>query len=392
MLKTYKYRLMPTKNHIRTLNQQLEECRWLYNHLLEYRRDQWQNNRHSVALYEEQNLLPALKVERPALTLVHSQVLQNVNVRLDLAFKAYFRRVKAGEGEVGYPRFKGYGRYDSLTYSQYGNGVELDTTNKAEPTVRLSKVGDVPIVLHRPLKGKAKTAVITKSTTGKFYLCFSVECELNVLPKLDNSVGIDVGLKTFAVLSDGIEIENPRFARHEEKALARVQRKLSKAEKGTPLRHKRRKVVARVHERIGWRRNNFSHQHSRKIVNAYGLIAVEDIQINRMLHNHCLARSISDVAWSMFFQYLTYKAAEAGRVMVKVNPAYTSQTCSACGHRLDITQRLALGDRVFACPDCHLQLDRDLNAARNIVKIGLGLQAIGTQPLDAPRLREGSSH
>jgi len=368
MLKTYKYRLMPTKNHIRTLSQQLEECRWLYNHLLEYRRDQWQNNRHSVALYEEQNLLPALKVERPALTLVHSQVLQNVNVRLDLAFKAYFRRVKAGEGEVGYPRFKGYGRYDSLTYSQYGNGVELDTTNKAEPTVRLSKVGDVPIVLHRPLKGKAKTAVITKSTTGKFYLCFSVECELNVLPKLDNSVGIDVGLKTFAVLSDGIEIENPRFARHEEKALARV------------------------HERIGWRRNNFSPQHSRKIVNSYGLIAVEDIQINRMLHNHCLARSISDVAWSMFFQYLTYKAAEAGRVMVKVNPAYTSQTCSACGHRLDITQRLALGDRVFACPDCHLQLDRDLNAARNIVKIGLGLQAIGTQPLDAPRLREGSSH
>ncbi len=389
MLKTYKYRLMPTKNQIRTLNQQLEECRWLYNHLLEYRRDQWQNNQHSVGLYEGQNLLPALKVERPALASVHSQALQNVNVRLDLAFKAHFRRVRSGEEKVGYPRFKGYGRYDSLTYSQYGNGVCLDTANKVKPTVRLSKVGNVPIILHRPLKGKAKTAIINRSATGKFYICFSVECEPNILPKLPNSVGIDVGLKTFAALSDGVEIENPRFARKEEKALARAQRKFSKAEKGTPLRRKRGKVVARVHERIGWRRNNFSHQHSRKIINSYGLIAVEDIQVNRMLHKHCLARSISDVAWSMFFQYLTYKAEEAGRVMVKVNPAYTSQTCSACGHRLDITQRLSLGDRIFDCPDCHLHIDRDLNAARNIVRIGLGLQAISNQSVAAPAFTRG---
>ncbi len=171
--------------------------------------------------------------------------------------------------------------------------------------------------------------------------------------------------------------------------MARAQRKLSKAEKGTALRHKQRKVVTRVHERIGWRRNNFIHQHSRQIVNGYGLIAVEDIQVNRMLHKHCLARSISDVAWSRFFQYLTYKAAEAGRVMVKVNPAYTSQTCSGCGHRLDITQRLSLGERVFDCPDCLLHIDRDLNAARNIVRIGLGLQAIGSQSLAAPSFTRG---
>ena len=203
----------------------------------------------------------------------------------------------------------------------------------------------------------------------------------------DEQVGIDVGLKTFATCSDGQEIENPRFFRVEEKALAKVQRLLSKQAKGTPEtpeRRKRRRVVARVHERIGWRRNDFSHQHSRRIVNQFGLIAVEDLEVNRMVHNHCLAKSISDAAWRGFRSMIGVKAEWAGRKFIAVNPAYTSQTCSGCGHRIAPDKRLRLSDRVFECACCQLHIDRDLNASLNILR--LGIQSLGNQPLEAARL------
>jgi putative transposase len=182
------------------------------------------------------------------------------------------------------------------------------------------------------------------------------------------------GLHSFATLSTGEQVENPKFFRLEEKALAKAQRKLSKTENGTPQQEKRRKVVARVHERIAWKRQNFAHQLSRKIVNRFGMIALEDIHVNRMLHNHCLAKSLSDAAWSGFFQQLAYKAACAGRQFVAVNPAYTSQDCSGCGHR----QRMPLSERVFNCPCCGMVLGRDHNAALNI--LGLGRQALGLCP------------
>jgi putative transposase len=189
------------------------------------------------------------------------------------------------------------------------------------------------------------------------------------LPDEASQVGIDVGLTTFATLSDGSEIANPRFFRKEEKALAKVQRKHAKLAKGTPQRRKHQKVVARVHERIAWKRQNFTHQQSRQIVDRFGLIAVEDLHVNHMTHHHCLAKSIADASWSAFFAHLSAKAEEAGRQFVKVNPAYTSQTCSRCGHR----QPMPLDVRVFACPCCSVHLDRDLNAAQNI--LGLGLQS-----------------
>jgi putative transposase len=212
-----------------------------------------------------------------------------------------------------------------------------------------------------------------------------VECDPEHLPECPEQVGIDVGLKTFATLSNGEEIENPRFFRQEEKALAKVQRKHSKLARGTPERGKHRKAVARVHERIAWRRENFTHQQSRSIVDRFGVIAVEDLHVNRMTHNHCLAKSIHDASWSEFFNKLAAKAEEAGRKYVAVNPAYTSQTCSTCGHR----KIMPLDVRVFDCPCCHVQLDRDLNAALNIC--GLGLQALGLS-VEAPRFSAGSSH
>jgi putative transposase len=243
-------------------------------------------------------------------------------------------------------------------------GCKLDPEARR---LRLHGVGLVKIILHRPLAGTPKTATITRSSTGKWYVCFSCECaEPSPLPATGRQVGIDVGLKTFAALSTGAAVANPRFFRAEEKALAKAQRRLSKEEKGTPERIRRRKIVARVHERIAWRRGDFAHQHSRRIVDDNDLIAVEDLLVNRMTHTHCLAKSIHDAAWSQFADLLSYKAAWAGRRYVAVNPAYTSQDCSQCGHR----QTLSLSDRTYTCPCCGVVLDRDYNASLNILRLG----------------------
>ena len=364
MRKTFKYRLYPNIQQQRLLTDQLEECRWLYNHLLAERRDAWERRQESVRLYDQQATLPALKGERTALAGVQSQVLQNVAVRVDLAFQAFFRRVRDGAKEPGYPRFRGTGCYDSLTFPQVPVGCKLEAATKR---LRVMNVGQVKVVLHRPLEGAPKTATIRRSSTGKWYVSFTCECaEPSPLPATGQHVGIDVGLKTFATLSTGQEIANPRFFRQEEQALAKAQRRLAREDKGTPERAARRKVVARIYERTTWRRSDFAHQHTRRVVNSYDLIAVEDLSVNRMVHDHCLAKSIHDAAWSQFTDLLSYKAAWAGRRYAAVNPAYTSQDCSQCGHR----QPLSLSDRTYTCPCCGAVLDRDYNASLNILRVG----------------------
>ena len=371
MRKNFQYRIYPTKKQLRVLDMTLEECRWLYNHLLENRKTAYEQEGKSLSCYGQMNTYPILKEQRPSLNMVHSQVLQNVAVRIDLGIQAFFRRVKAGE-KPGYPRFKGSGRYDSFTYPQSGFSITHDHR------VSLSKIGAVKMEFHRPVRGTIKTATLHKSSTGKWSITFSCECDPQRLPECPEQVGLDVGLKTFTTLSNTEAIENPRFFRREEKALARVQRKHSKLAQGTPERRKHRKVVARVHERVKFKRHNFTHQASRQIVDRFGVICVEDLNVNRMLHNHCLAKSISDAAWSVFFAQLSCKAEEAGRQFSKVNPAYTSQTCSGCGHR----QKMPLSDRMYQCPCCLLSLDRDLNASKNILSVGL--HTLGIQPLEAP--------
>jgi putative transposase len=367
--KTYRYRLRPTKAQETVLEQTLDECRWLYNHLLEQRKTAYEDRSETLSLYDQLNTLPTLKIDRPELSRVHSQVLQSVAGRLDLAFQAFFRRVKAGE-KPGYPRFRGQERYNSFCYPQSGFRLRGDV-------LCLSKIGNIKVLLHRLVEGTIKTCCISRNSTGKWFVAFSCEVETAPLPAEDTAVGIDVGLSSFATMSDGSEIDNPRFFRKDEKDLQRAQRLLSKEEKGTPARCSRRKAVARAHERISNRRTNFAHQQSRKLVNKHGTIAVEDLKINNMVYNHCLAKSIQDAAWNQFIQYLAYKAEWAGRKLIRVNPAYTSQTCSnqECGHRHSIP----LSDRVFECPCCRLVLSRDVNAARNILR--LGLQSLEAQEL-----------
>src|SRR6202048_225925 len=371
MRKTFQYRVYPTKPQEKILENQLNECRWLYNHFLEERKITFEKTKKTPSLYDQQKTIPLLKTDRPMLIGVYSQVLQNVAIRIGLAFKAFFRRVKAGE-KPGYPRFRGKFQYDSMTFPQVPSGCSL-----AGDGLKLAKIGIIKVVLHRPLEGKPKTCTIRRSSTGKWYVSFSCEMKCSKPLKVSREqVGIDVGLASFATLSNGEHIDNPRFFRSDEKELAKAQKKFSKEAKGTPERRRRRKPVARIHERIAFRRHNFTHQTARKIINSFGFIAVEDLEVNRMIHNRCLAKSISDAAWSMFFTLLIYKAENAGRSIVRVNPAYTSQDCSQCGHR----QKLTLAKRTYRCPCCQLILNRDHNAALNILKIGLGQHAVGSIP------------
>jgi putative transposase len=378
MRKTYKYRIYPTRAQETILVAQLEECRWLYNQLLEQRKTSYEATKTSPSMYDQQATIPTLKKERPALATVHSQVLQNIAVRIDLAFKAFFRRVIAGE-KPGYPRFRGKFRYDSMTFPQCPSGCSVSGDR-----LTLSKVGAIRIVLHRPIEGTPKTCTVRRTSTGKWFATFSCDVDAPApLTPSDLQVGIDVGLTTFATLSvgpDGEAIENPRFFRADEKELAKAQRKFAKTAKGTAERRKKRKPIARIHERIAFRRDNFANQTARRIVNRFGFIAVEDLEVNRMVHNHCLAKSISDAAWSMFFALLLVKAANAGRTVVRVSPAYTSMTCNACGHR----QKMPLSERIYRCECCQGEWGRDHNASLNI--LALGLQGVGGNSVEATPL------
>lgn len=361
---TYKHRLFPTKGQQAILNKTLAECCWLYNHFLEERKVSWEKDKKSISCFDQCNILKRLKQERLSLKTVHSQVLQNVATRIDLAFEAFFRRVKSGEKKVGYPRFKGVSWYDSITYPQVGFKIIGGHLN-------LSKVGSIKIKLHRPIVGTIKTCTVRRQA-GKWYACLSVEYEPKRLRKNKKAVGIDVGLETFAMLSNGEKIENPRFFKMDQKALAKAQRKLFKQKKGSFGRKKTKKVVGRIHERIANRRNNFCHQESRKIVNGFGIICIEDLSINKIQRGNfrSINRGIGDAAWGQFAQYLSYKVENAGRQLIRVNPAYTSQTCSKCGYR----QAKKLSDRVHHCSSCGFETNRDHNAALNI--LALGLQSI----------------
>ncbi len=375
-VKTFRYRLKPSKSGRTKLDRTLELCRWVFNETLATRKNTWEQEKKTLSLYDTNKLLTIWKRDHTELVSVHSQVLQNVQERVDLAFKAFFRRVKAGE-KPGYPRFRGYGWYDSFTFKQ--SGFELLPAGNG---LLISKIGAVRIVLHRPIQGRVKTLTVQRDAVGNWYACFACEVEPEAMPFSELAVGIDVGLESFATLSNGMKIENPRFFRHAEKELAKVQRLLSKAEKGTPERAKRRKAVQHVHQRIANRRKDFAHKLSRELVHSFGMISFENLRIQNMLQNHCLAKSISDASWNQLIMYTTYKAENAGRVVVLVDPRNTSRMCSCCGTLVE----KSLSVRVHQCPVCGLVMDRDENASNNILR--LGLESLGIA-LEAPAFRRG---
>ena len=363
--KSYKFRLFPTKKQAKLLHSQLDECRWLYNQLLEQRKLAYEELDLSLTKYQQMMFLPELKIDRPNLETVHSQVLQNIVDRLDRGFQAFFRRCKLGE-KPGFPRFRGVDRYDSFCYPQSGFKIVGNS-------LKLAKIGSIRIKIHREIIGIIKTCTVSKNPSGRWDI--SLSCEYKAIPLVGNkmAVGIDVGIERFATLTDGTFINNPRFFKNEEKALIKAQRKLSKSKKGTLERIKKKKIVAKIHQRIKSRRNNFCHQESRKIIDKYHFICLEDLNIQKMLRGSKLAKSITDVSWNQFCQFLSYKAEEAGRKLGLVNPAFTSQTCSQCKH----VQSKTLAEREHTCSQCGYKASRDFNASKNILALGLdGLEEI----------------
>lgn len=385
--RTYKYRLYPTGNQAKELGRALEMCRVLYNSCLADRRNHYERTGKGLSRIDQQKILVADKARLPVLREIHSQVLQGVLFRAERAFQAFFRRVKEKNGKAGYPRFKAEGRYGSITYPQEPGFALRDGK------LALSKIGHIRIKMHRPVKGQIKTCTVVRDS-DHWYACFSVEQEnpARVVPPSSRSIGIDVGIRNFAVLSDGTGVENPKHLVCSEAKLSRLQRSLSRKKKGSSNRQKAKLLVTRLHRKIRNQRSDFQHKLSREIVDTCGTIVTEDLRIRNMVKNRHLARSISDAGWGGFLIKLAYKAEEAGRLFEKVPPNGTSQICSRCGEKVP----KSLSVRIHKCPFCNLVMDRDENAAINILRkstVGAtGSYARGEAALSGPSLnREAPS-
>jgi putative transposase len=364
--KSFKYKLTPTPEQEQALAFVVRRCRELYNAALQERRDAWHKCGVSVTAAGQSAQLPAVKAVRPEYHDIHSQVLQDVLTRLDRAFHAFFRRVKAGE-TPGYPRFQGASRYHSFTYKQFGNGATLD-----HGFLVLSKIGRMALRWSRPLEGTPKTVTISREADG-YYGCFScADIPVEPLPPTGQETGIDVGVASFATLSNGEHIFNPRWYRKAERRLKTAQRCVSRRKKGSQRRRKAVTLLAKAHLKVKRQRQDFHHKEALKLVQQHDTIYLEDLRVANMVRNHRLAKSISDASWAQFRAILAAKAVYAGRRVAAVPPAYTSQDCSGCGKRV----RKSLSVRTHICPnpDCGLVLDRDENAAKNIERAGQALR------------------
>lgn len=343
--------------------------------MLNLKRKVYQSDNISLSKYDMQKLLPLLKQTYPELKTIHSQVLQDVTKRINLAFLAFFRRLKENE-IAGYPRFKGYNRYDSFTYKQSGFQLQ-DKTNNKHKYLQLSKIGKVKIKQHRNIDiDNIKTLTIWRNNLNHYYACFVVEVEEKPLPKTDKQIGIDLGIEYFATCSNQEVIDNPKHMNKKLKQLQKQSRRYSKAKnnKNKQDMKKQKYRLAKLHNKIKNSRKDFLHKISRTLINNNDIIIVEDLNIEKMKDNNfkVLNRYIGDAGWNTFIQMLFYKAEEAGRILIKVNPRNTSKTCSQCGY---INKELELKDRIYQCPQCNMELNRDYNASLNI--LGLGLQSLG---------------
>ena len=369
--KTYKYKLKPTSEQERMLERTLMLCRHVYNAAIGERREAWQKCGVSVTYYQQKAELPGIKEAMPEYGEVHSQVLQDVVLRVDRAFQAFFRRVRAGD-TPGYPRFHGRDRFNSFTYPQFDNGARLEGSPENGFLV-LSKIGRIAGRWSRPLEGTPKTVTISREADG-WYVCIScAEAPIQPLPLTGQETAIDLGLESFATLADGTMIHNPRCYRKAERRLKTAQRTVARRKKGSNRRRKAVHLLAKAHQTVRRQRQDFQHKTALHLVRDYDTIYHEELQVTNMVKNHHLAKSIQDAGWSGFLTILSHKAAWAGRKVIAVNPAYTSQTCSGC----DVIVSKGLSVRWHACPECGTSLHRDHNAALNILALGKKRSADG---------------
>ncbi len=358
MKKAFQFRIYPNKNQEVALNRALSTCRHLYNEKLAERKKQAELNRLKktfevfpwgkpewINYYDQKLDLTAYKTSFQKE--VHSQVLQDVIKRVDRSFRNFFNG-------FGYPRFQGRDRYNSFTYPQ--SGFELE-----DGKLNLSKIGNIRIILHREIEGKIKTCTIKKDI-DQWYATFSCEIENPVPVEIKIKTGIDVGLIDLITLSNGEHIKPPKFIRASEDKLIHEQKRLSRKKKGSGKRNKQKIIVAKVHRKIRNQRKDFAHKLSRTLVDTYDLIKFEDLHIQNMVQNHCLAKSISDAGWYQLMNFTEYKAEYAGKFVEFVYPAGTSQEC-ICGH--PVPKDLSV--RIHRCPNCGLVMPRDQVSA-NIIE------------------------
>lgn len=366
MLISYKFRIYSSKTAEAKLNEQLELCRWLYNKLLEEVNKARKEGR-KITWENTQALIVKLKQEKPELKNVYSKVLQMVNYQLWSNIKA-LNELRKKEKKVGWLRYKtSPNSFKTLNFNQSGFKIYFERRK-----LILSKVGEIPIKLHRPIEGNIKGVIIKRTKTGKWFAIVQAEVDEKPLPPTGRAVGIDVGVKHFCVDSDGIAFENPKFIDKTLEKIKRVQKQLSRKQKGSRRREKVRLRLAKLYEKLENQRLDFLHKLSCYYVRNYDVICVEDLEVKEMVGNgksSALNRHILDSAWSKFLLLLAYKAERAGRRVVSVKPTNTSKRCAKCSN---IVKDLKLSDRLFVCPNCGWEADRDLNASLNILDVGLG--------------------
>lgn len=364
MRRAFKYRLYPAKAQKIALNDLLTGARRLYNAALEQRRWMYRDHGISIGYLDQAAQLKEARDADEKLRLLNYSACQDVLRRLKKSFDGFFRRIKRGE-TPGYPRFKSTDRFDSITFPSYGDGVKLSEK------LYVQNIGFVKIKLHRAIEGKIKTVTL-KREAGDWYAVFSCDdVPSRAFPSATDEVGIDMGLTSFAALTTGEKIDNPRWYRKTEVRLKGAQRELSRKKRGSKRRQKAKRRVARLHAKTANQRNDFQHKLAHRIISENSLISVEDLTPKEMVSDTSrgMAKSIHDASWSKFLSILAAKAEEAGRRFVKVPPRGTSSTCFRCG----IYRKKELSERVHSC-SCGLALDRDVHASHNILRLGRSLQ------------------
>jgi putative transposase len=383
MIRTYKYRLRPNGTQNKLLDQLFWQSRGLYNNALEQRIVTYKESGKGYRYTDQWAYFRDERKSNPDYNLLNATSVQQMLRRLDKAFSAFFRRIKKGENP-GFPRFKGYRRFKSVEY-RYGDGCKMRHKENGQTRFYIQNVGEIKVVYHRPIPETANIKhVVVKRFNEKWYVCLMME--IPDAPKATHQggcVGIDMGLKSLLATSDGVLVENPQWLRESQSQLRIAQRKAARRKIGSNRRRKAVQQVAILHEKIANQRKDYWHKVARELANHYSLVALEDLNLKFMNRNKYLALSSYDAGLGMFTKLIAYKVEETGGQLVIVNPAYTSQACSQCGAIVE----KSLAVRVHRCPECGLELDRDVNAARNILQkafVALGLSVQDLTWANAP--------